>query len=226
MYPTANEIRIAIDVLSGLIDEGFIKGLSYKENPHGYYVKEIYEWCENHEDYFAEKHLFLTFGESKVCVVADVLKNWVIKVDFNKRADPFYGPDYPSMCQIEANNYKCACARGIEGYFAATYAMGSVNGLNYFLQERVIVDEEAISSSFQEYCCVGDEDEEDMNEIYMRICDMDDDERLKAIFGEDEGARELVDFVDEFEINDLHEGNYGIRKDGSIVIIDFSGYIG
>lgn len=34
----------------------------------------------------------------------------------------------------------------------------------------------------------------------------------------------LMDFIDMVGINDLHEANYGLTKDGRVVIFDFSGY--
>ena len=223
MYPTNNEICIAKNVLCDLIKEGFIEGLKYKDRG-GYYSKQIYDWYANHEEYLIKKHITINYGETKVCIITNDLKNWVIKVDILRRTNPHYGENYPSYCQVEADNYRCACARGLEGYFAETYAIGALDGLEYFLQERVEIDEDAITSSWEDYFKTGDEDDEDMDRIYDYVCDMNDEERLEAIYGDDKDARRLKDFIEEFEINDLHEGNYGIRKDGTVVIIDYSGY--
>ena len=83
---------------------------------------------------------------------------------------------------------------------------------------------------FEEYACQGndrndfDDDEQYDDYIDEIVENMDNDERIYAVFGEE--SDNLVDFIDMFEINDLHEANYGITKDGRAVIFDFSGYCG
>ena len=50
--------------------------------------------------------------------------------------------------------------------------------------------------------------------------DLEDTERIIGVFGEDE---DLINFIIENDINDLHEGNFGI-VDGKLVMTDFSGF--
>ena len=102
--------------------------------------------------------------------------------------------------------------------------------MHIFLQELAQPDEDYFMNCFEEYACQGndrndfDDDEQYDDYIDEIVENMDNDERIYAVFGEE--SDKLVHFIDIFEINDLHEANYGITKDGRAVIFDFSGYCG
>ena len=59
---------------------------------------------------------------------------------------------------------------------------------------------------------------------------MSEEERLRAVFEDSDNIDEttlqkLIGFVDNYEINDLHEGNIAIRPStGHYVLMDYSGY--
>jgi hypothetical protein len=107
-------------------------------------------------------------------------------------------------------------------FFPQTFFLGRFDGRDYYIQERAECDEDAISSECYNQICSSYE--EDGNEcspewVWDEVDGLDDDERVNLLFHNSE----LIDFLYEHEINDLHEGNFG-RINGNFVIIDFSGY--
>lgn len=159
-------------------------------------------------------------GATRMCFITDELPGWVIKVNF--KGIKF---DY---CKREAENYADALSKGLEGYFASTYKVYEcADGRVVTVQEEVVVDEEAITDSWYEYMRshLDPEDydsEEQMNDdVWDAIYDMDDYDRVEAIFG---GDRKLHDFLYEHHINDLHDGNWGTSDYSGLVILDFAGY--
>ena len=65
---------------------------------------------------------------------------------------------------------------------------------------------------------------EDPDYVYNCMDDMDESDRLFAIFGDDKRFNELDSFCSDHHINDLHQGNWGINEGGSFILIDFAGY--
>jgi hypothetical protein len=55
---------------------------------------------------------------------------------------------------------------------------------------------------------------------------MNEEDRIYAMYGDDDNVSALNDFIYQHDINDLHCGNWGVTSDNRIVIFDFSGYYG
>ena len=162
-------------------------------------------------------------GATKVCVMSDELGDWVLKFNL-----PFLRMDY---CRQESFNYILAAERGLEHFFAETFWYGKIRDQDVYIQRRVehtswISDK--IKKRFYDYVAETEEfykedfEDEDcywdaISENAEDMCDMD---RAAAVFGWNE---ELIDFIEERYINDLHEGNFGWSGD-NYYIIDFSGY--
>ena len=120
----------------------------------------------------------------------------------------------------------------------ATYEVGEINGVKFYLQEFANVDEDSTTDSFYEYASEQvekyfDRDEEDehneehfIDEIWDFINDMDDGERVMAVFNNHKNVRKICNFIYDEGINDLHSANWGFTNDGREVIIDYSGYKG
>ena len=160
----------------------------------------------------------LNWGTVKYCISGEVFPNYVVKFCLG-------GFDY---CEREYTNYLAAIERKLGRFFPYTDFLGKFNGVSYYIQEKAYVDSERVSDiwygsvSEDEYweSTYSDEDEEYVSErIWDYISDLEDSERIEILFGDDA----LIDFIDEYCINDLHEGNYGYIDD-RLVIIDFSGY--
>lgn len=234
MRPTNKEVSIAIDIIDKLMSVGLYDALTYhKINPDKeYYCLGLNNWLEDHKALLRAEGIDYSWGETKLCLLCDVLDNWVIKLGFLRSTNPYYvkeGLD-KDFCNLEAEYYIKACDNNLGEFFAATYEVGEINGVHIFLQEKTQPNEDYFIDCFEEYIRQGndrndfEDDEQYCEYIDENVEDMDNDERIYAVFGEE--SDNLVDFIDTFGINDLHEANYGFTKDDRVVIFDFSGYYG
>ena len=186
------------------------------------------------EDVYAQldSSVETAYGVSKFVIFLN--ENEVVKVPFSGcywwddneeggyRFDEFMNTDY---CETEAAIYADAVALGVEKFFASVKYRGTAEGgTPIYLAERVY--------SFYEndtlrYVINSSEDSlKKAGELKKEYCVGFPPEWLaKAI--EYYGLNDVIDliaFVDLENINDFHSGNVGFRKDGSPVILDYSGY--
>lgn len=176
------------------------------------------------EHYFDEYNLYdrgfeYDRGASKYCILHPEFNGYVVK---------FCNGGYFDHCEREYSNYIAAVARGFGDYFVYTEYLGEVNGIRFYIQEEAIVDSDRISDIWfyslrEDYEPEDEEDDEDIiNErVWDAVGDLEDEERCSMCFPD--MSDEFACFLDEYCINDLHEGNFGYIG-GNIVIIDFSGY--
>ena len=248
MKPTIADIEWATNIMNELFARGFYTALRYEERTYScggnhYYHLGFDDWEYAEGDYFRSNYgLHFYRGETKSCIVDFDRPEWVIKVPFDRSTNPRCrknedGTDI-NYCALEAEKYARACAEGIEECFAATYEVGEINGVKFYLQEFANVDEDSTTDSFYEYASEQvekyfDRDEEDerneehfIDEIWDFINDMDDGERVMAVFNNHKNVRKICNFIYDEGINDLHSANWGFTNDGREVIIDYSGYKG
>lgn len=234
MRPTNKEVSIAINIIDKLMSVGLYDALAYHkiEPDKEYYYLGLSDWLDGHRELLRAEGIGYSRGETKLCLLCDALDDWVIKLGFLRSSNPHYvkeGLD-KDFCSLEAEYYIKACDNNLGEFFAATYEVGEINGVHIFLQELAPPDEISFRDCFEEYAGQGsdrndfDDEERYYDYIDEIVGDMDNDERIYAVFGEE--SDNLVDFIDMVGINDLHEGNYGLTKDGRTVIFDFSGYCG
>ena len=248
MKPTITDIEWATNIMNELFAHNFYTALRYEEKtyPHGenrYYKLGFDDWAYAEGNYFRSNYgLHFYRGETKGCIVDFNRQEWVIKVPFDRSTNPRLHRNEDgtpiNYCALEAEKYAKACAEGIEECFAAIYEVGEINGVKFYLQEFANVDEDSTTDSFYEYASEQVEkyfnrDEEDegnerhfVDEIWDFIYEMDDEERILAVFNGRKDIRKICNFIDDEEINDLHSGNWGFTNDGREVIIDYSGYRG
>ena len=164
------------------------------------------------------------------------LEDYVIKVQ-NVSED---GIDYGAS---EAFLYERAVAQGLDWAFAATTYLGRVGNYMFYLAEYCICDEEEFSSSVMNYSCEQwiEENSDDANETrsheelasyyYSHVSEgyPDTDDCLSyadGVWGIKGAA--VFSFIDHYNINDLHGGNWGYREDcwgnRHLVIVDYGGY--
>lgn len=211
------------DTICGLIVEaGFGDFLFSKDRMRS----EMFDWREEHEielAVFAKKqHLFYADGMTKFVIGFPDL-GVVCKVPFNLTRCGF-GEDF---CALEAENYQRAVERGIETYFARCEYAFEINGVQFYLQEYVpeCNDEitakrfaEILPDEAQEYGLVDDNGELSCTDIDEDVMEM----LFEAEWGSD-ATCEVIGFIRDYEINDLHSGNVGFTKRG-LVLVDYSGY--
>ena len=217
MKPSTKEIEIAKKIVKILIGNDFSDALIDEDTWVG--------WCDNHVRLLEENHLEGFCGVSKACIFSEELPNWVIKTGFTWDGEE--DDDDFDYCTIEARNYQDAIIEGVEKFFAASYELctvtpseckGLCNNIYFYIQEKAEPDEVKTSSTCERYI---NGDYEDSEPWYH---DHTDTERLESLFGEDKNFNKLLKFINEWQINDLHSGNFGYTKDGIAKIIDYSGY--
>ena len=232
MKPTSNQIEHALETVRILFNNDFYKAISYQKEGRAYYLG-WFDWCEDHCDWLEEQHITVFRGETKACIINSDLADWVIKIGFREK--PYRDFDeHIDYMNLEAEYYEEAQKANLGEFFAETYNIGAVDNVDVILQEYARPDEDKISSFFFSYAestfgyQPGDyvSEEEYLDAVSRAEEDMDTEERVEAIFGRGVECSRLVDFIEEKEINDLHSGNWGITKDGRVVIFDFSGYYG
>ena len=222
---TATEIKVlnnAIDnILNCEVERTVIRNIEGKD-----YMRPE-DWFRQ---YKIESHdIYATCGATKLVFLVEGLDNWVIKVPFLFSYDNAPGRGITlNYCEAEAQIYQAACDCGKEHYFAPCYYYTTKQGIPFYIQQRVECDEELNSDLFFHYCSTSysKENYEDEDEYYDDVKNdadyMEDEDRLYAIFGCEDGD-DLLTFLDVQEVNDIHAGNFGYFKQMP-VLIDYSGY--
>ena len=191
------------------------------------FIRENFNWCSAellksnsfYDMYFKhnmhETDFEFRSGCSKYCLLNPFFEDYVIKFSTGRF-------DY---CEREYKNYWAAVYNHLEEYFPYTIFLGDLNGLKLYIQEKAVCDSQAVSDIWYERVYNGYWSEEnakeaaESGEIWAVIDELDDYERVGYIYDDDK----LWDFLDEYRINDLHEGNFGYVGE-RLVIIDFSGF--
>lgn len=221
MKPTELEMERALDIVRDLIPYGLHEAIKGEEDDK--------EFFEEAKDYANKNGIFFFFGASKL-VIVDEESDWVIKLSFDCSVDVDEGME-SDYCKRELYNYEKACEEGVEKFFAEICMVGEVDGIEVYLQEKLKVDdgvEKDVDQIFRDYVYNLDEsyyddieDEDERSAILTDdVYDMDEGERIEAIFGFDE---RLITFIENNDINDLHSGNFGYRG-ADLVIMDYSGW--
>ena len=166
-------------------------------------------------------------GCSKIVLFFDEYPDIVVKIpfegiryvdcdkDFEVVNERHFSQDY---CSSELDIYYEALNVDLEDVFAEEAYIGCYHGISLYAAERCS----------EYYFWSVKEPSEDSKKKAEQIlpsgyCEMK--EYLPIIieqYGE-EFAEKLVSFIEEFEINDLHNGNVGV-KDGMFKFIDYSSY--
>ena len=183
--------------------------------------------CNRLFHYIELKGYVTATGATKFVVIGD---STVLKIPFNTyidfirkdKEDIYSIPDY---CEIETSIYNQAKEYGgIDQFFAREEKVGEIAGMPIYEQEK---------------CITYRDDERDRDEEYLETiekiskeCDVKNiffgclrwTAELVYYYGW-KAVNRLIDYCKEYGyINDLHDGNYGYRADGTPCFIDYSGY--
>lgn len=222
MRVTNEELSMACQVIKMLED----MGLFVDHRP------EAIDWfIDKHEDKLDDLGICLAHGLSKVVIDYYKLDNWVLKVAIGSN----YGSnDYIDHVRLEYEIYQRAVVDGFDFLLAEMQPGAKLSdGRDFFFQERCTCDEDARQDSLESYCRDNMEQESDESDddysdrIYNSATDLNDEENCEALLGQDYRQ----DVIDRFtswcwdnDINDLHSGNFGQRKNGFWCVIDYSGF--
>lgn len=167
-------------------------------------------------------------GQTRAVFVDDDEDRFVLKVQYSDNDEVDY-------CASEAWAYQKACDQNLGQFFAAIACVGKFENLSLYVVEKCDVDEDQTSSLSEEhyyrYWLAENhltDSEATMEQFYDEV---DDDEYRNPDgmlnFAETEwgyyNAERVKDFLDFYQINDCHVGNWGWR-DGELVITDYAGF--
>lgn len=198
---TINEKNFWIEIAKDLIKFDFFE--------HNYNTDEF-------ENFLNENQMIYTNGCTKYAFICDN-SDWVLKTE--------YGPNKRNYCAAEQDYYILAEEHGLQNFFAETRYLITINDRDFYIQRRAEVNEDRTSDFFYEYCspscsdCYYEDEDEKNEAIWDSVYDMCDEDRIRAVFDDEK----LLSFLNENNINDIHEGNIGYFN-GFPILIDFSGY--
>lgn len=148
--------------------------------------------------------------------------DFVFKIGFNARVE-----DYPDTltyeyCYIEKEIYEKAKKHGVSSFFAACAYFDTINEIDIFIQQKVVPAIDHGMGSIIE------------TELYDRIISASSSyDALEYIpfewiedfinYYSEEEFYKLCEFLDDYGVNDLHEGNIGYLNNAPI-IFDYAGW--
>ena len=178
----------------------------------------------------------IRWGVSKIVIISSKLQNIVIKIPFNGYYndcdEEIYwndfiwatGSDSNDYCLSEYEKYKKLKIYNLDCFVAKTWYYKTIDGVRIFLQERVVPNDDSykIKAPSKKSQDLADkwyeEDKINMNTEWIAIC-LDK-------YGKSKVERFLYycENIDLDILDDIHNGNYGYRTNGTPCIIDYSGY--
>lgn len=222
MAPTVAELNVAYDMIRKL-DRLEVERITPKNTKGREYSCSA--WKHYRRDMLEKFGIEMYFGATKAVFVCKELEEWVLKIS---RKNDEYNRDY---CELEYDHYNLAKTKGFGAYFADIYKLGDFNGITWYIQQKVDVNESKISS----YLCDHADDElfedmgvsrEDKESYYPEdiVDNMEADERLNILFNNEEFTKFVVDMMVDDEVNpDLHSANIGMIDD-RFILFDYSGF--
>ena len=182
--------------------------------------------CEHWEDSDGNRYEYNT----RHCNYTHTPSNWNF---YEERdcCDEFCGAHYSDCgwdyCASEAHISKAALLQGLAGCLAKTELLGYANGHPIYIQEKckIYCDEESTRHE-QIYKYRKDNSYEELAKIRedFDFYSTDNDWLLDFVnYWGKEVLQKFAEFLFDFDINDLHNGNIGYRN-GVPVLVDYSGY--
>jgi hypothetical protein len=203
------EREVATTLVQALVEYGLTENLA-QYGEHG-----TESWFANND--LGVMGFWASGGATKACIGHRDLVDWVIKVGYKDQVACNYAA-------LEYANYCLAEEAGLAFYFPKMVYLGEFAGVPFYLQQMAECYEDQVASDWYERLRDSyeeNEEEYDDNDLWNEIDSMDDDDRVYLTFHDNE----LVEFLREHHINDLHEGNFGYIG-SRMVIVDFSGWRG
>lgn len=172
-----------------------------------------------------KKSFSYDYGATKGVIIFEEL-GFVIKIPFGASLDSeFYGADCDNgwdYCKAEVNKYEFAHQSDLEQCFAKTMPIADINGHPIYIQEFAIMFNKDDGSS-------SNHTKDDIEKI-KGLCEYNDYDCFNSswlsdafnFFGE-KVFYQLMNFISDVDINDLHSGNLGyigMRP----VLVDYSSF--
>lgn len=201
------------------------------------FLDDTYEFIEN---YHPEVD-WIRNGVSKIVISYNDLPNYVIKVPFKGRYNdyedeseffinancykPYRNINNWDYCESEANCYHDAKEYyGLGDMFAKTEYLGKIEDTPIYISEKIttLMSDTRVKNSSKHTEKIA-RSLRDKYEIDYGFCEGDGLSAFINCYGE-KRTEELVSFLEEYDVSDLHEGNIGYDLYGNVKIIDYSGW--
>ena len=188
-----------------------------------YEQDNLYDWYYDSE--YPDEGYLVSNGCTRYVLFFDECAEYVIKFDKQHVKH--------SYCSREVEVYSEAVKDNQANYFARIMPLITIDGVDFYLQERADCCEESIEDMLFEYSekWVSEEMYEGRTDAWYSarweaMDEFDTEDRLNAIYGEHDDTNELVQFCYKNKVNDLHQGNFGYNSNGFPIMIDYCGYFG
>ena len=214
MGATIEELNIANEIVKEYFDRKLFQCTT---------LKEIDEWVANNRNWLNAHAAHIYHGLTKIVIDDPDLVNWVIKITFYREAQV-------DFMKLEYKNYIKAKESGYAQFFAETVWGGEIEGCGFYLQERCYNNEGEKQSTLRDYSySISDREPDETEEEYEdRLTseedEYEDEDNCRAFLGDTSIVENLIEWLYDNDINDLHMGNFGQRADGNYIIFDFSGF--
>ncbi len=201
------------------------------------YLDDVYGFIE---DYHPEVD-WIKNGISKIVISYSCLPNYVIKVpfkgqysDYNDEAEfftyascekPYKNINSWDYCESEANCYQDAKEYyDLGDMFAKTEYLGEIENIPIYISEKItmLMSDMNVKDSDKHTEKIA-KSLRSKYEIDYSFCEGDGLLAFINCYGE-ERTEDLVSFLEEYGVSDLHDGNIGYDLYGNVKIIDYSGW--
>lgn len=188
--------------------------------------QSFYRWeryiRKNFNNFHINTKSFAACGCTKAVII---IGNNVVKIPFNIEDGRFH-----NYCHEEVLNYQKAIECGTQDFLCPCEYIGRFRwrfldktyNIPLYVMERADIDEERTENTSGDFFSRSDSDSN-----YNSYSDFSDDEcnvaRVFSSYYDDSDIFQLIQFLNDWGINDIHSGNIGFIEDRP-VLIDYSGY--
>lgn len=222
-----NELEYVLDIISDLVDSFNIRT-----------GKELYNAVFDYEYMFCDKGITINSGCTRLSF-EPMDGEYLVKIQYCDGMHP--SRELPenwsyNYCELESEIYEAATKRGVNECLTWCAPLMEIGPFVAYAVERCEIDEFAIcdeidSQNYSDFC--SREGLIDSSEARDKFANSEDwyevtDELMMSVarhHWEDETIDALEELFDEYDVNDLHENNWGY-KNGRLVVFDYGGYHG
>ena len=177
---------------------------------------------------------YIYFGVSKMVIISPNFNNIVIKIPFNGMFNyeaewlPFKwasGSDHSDYCLTEYEKYRQLKNHGLNCFVAKTILYKTINNVRVFIQEKVTPEEDRCFSNF-----IPSLKSKELARKWKEEGQFIFDTVWFANCLDKYGQTKVQKFlyyctnIDLDILEDIHEGNYGYRENGTPAILDYSNF--
>lgn len=186
-----------------------------------------------------DDNIYCEYGASKVTIISKHFKDFVIKIPFtgdkemkkerfkyaNSNLQHYYKNNKNlscwDYCHTDVEIYNLAKEKNIEKYFAEIKLLGYCDKHPIYIQEKckIFTEKELNSIETEKIKRLKEKLNSSSAEYSSSAWLLEFSNR----YGENE-LKKLTNFLDSFDISDLHKDNLGYNKKGEMVLIDYSGF--